>query len=165
MLDQPAQRAYIGVGANLGDARATVCAALAALATLADSRLVHTSALFRSAPVAAAGPDFINAVAAIDTALAPLALLAALQAIEQRFGRQRPYRNAPRTLDLDLLLHGDALLQTPTLTLPHPRLHQRAFVLRPLLQIAPNLAAPGLGQLAAWLPACADQAIDQLPAP
>ena len=141
MPDRPVQRAYIGVGANLGDARATVCAALAALATLADSRLVLASALYRSAPVDAVGPDFINAVAALDTAMAPLALLAALQAIEQQFGRLRPYRNAPRTLDLDLLLHGDAALQTPALTLPHPRLHQRAFVLRPLLQIAPTLAA------------------------
>ena len=165
MPDRPVQRAYIGVGANLGDARATVCAALAALATLADSRLVLASALYRSAPVDAVGPDFINAVAALDTAMAPLALLAALQAIEQQFGRRRPYRNAPRTLDLDLLLHGDAALQTPALTLPHPRLHQRAFVLRPLLQIAPTLAAPGLGRLADWLPACANQAIEQLPAP
>ena len=165
MPDRPVQRAYIGVGANLGDARATVCAALAALATLADSRLVLASALYRSAPVDAGGPDFINAVAALDTAMAPLALLAALQAIEQQFGRLRPYRNAPRTLDLDLLLHGDAALQTPALTLPHPRLHQRAFVLRPLLQIAPTLAAPGLGRLADWLPACANQAIEQLPAP
>lgn len=165
MPDRPVQRAYIGVGANLGDARATVCAALAALATLADSRLVLASALYRSAPVDAVGPDFINAVAALDTAMAPLALLAALQAIEQQFGRLRPYRNAPRTLDLDLLLHGDAALQTPALTLPHPRLHQRAFVLRPLLQIAPTLAAPGLGRLADWLPACANQAIEQLPAP
>ena len=165
MPDRPVQRAYIGVGANLGDARATVCAALAALATLADSRLVLASALYRSAPVDAVGPDFINAVAALDTAMAPLALLAALQAIEQQFGRLRPYRNAPRTLDLDLLLHGDAALQTPALTLPHPRLHQRAFVLRPLLQIAPTLAAPGLGRLADWLPACANQAIEQLPSP
>ena len=165
MPDRPVQRAYIGVGANLGDARATVCAALAALATLADSRLVLASALYRSAPVDAVGPDFINAVAALDTAMAPLALLAALQAIEQQFGRLRPYRNAPRTLDLDLLLHGDAVLQTPELTLPHPRLHRRAFVLRPLLQIAPTLAAPGLGRLADWLPACADQGIDPLAAP
>lgn len=165
MLDQSAQRAYIGVGANLGDARATVAAALTALSALPGCRLVKASACYRSTPVDASGPDFINAVAALDTQLTPPALLAALQAIEQQFGRLRPYRNAPRTLDLDLLLHGDAVLQTPELTLPHPRLHRRAFVLRPLLQIAPTLAAPGLGRLADWLPACADQGIDPLAAP
>ena len=163
--DPLAQRAYIGIGANLGDARATVAAALAALAALPGCQLVQASACYRSAPVHASGPDFINAVAALDTDLTPLALLAALQAIELQFGRQRPYRNAPRTLDLDLLLHGDARLQTPTLTLPHPRLHQRAFVLQPLLDIAPLLAAPGLGALAQWLPATAHQPINRLAPP
>ena len=165
MPDQPARRAYIGIGANLGDARATVAAALGALAALPGAQLIRASSCYRSAPVNASGPDFINAVAALDTTLAPLALLAALQAIEQAHGRQRPYPNAPRTLDLDLLLHGDALLQTRTLTLPHPRLHQRAFVLRPLLEIAPALAAPGLGPLARWLPGTADQPIERLAPP
>jgi 2-amino-4-hydroxy-6-hydroxymethyldihydropteridine diphosphokinase len=113
--------------------------------------------------VDAAGPDFFNAVAALDTLLAPCELLAALQAIEQRFGRERPYRNAPRTLDLDLLLHGDVQLDSPTLTLPHPRLHQRAFVLLPLLEIAPALDVPGLGALAGWLAASAGQRIERLP--
>ncbi len=165
MPDQPAQRAYVGIGANLGDARATVAAALTALAALSGCWLVRASASYRSAPVNASGPDFINAVAALDTTLAPLALLAALQAIELQFGRQRPYPNAPRTLDLDLLLHGHALLQTPALTLPHPRLQQRAFVLQPLLEIAPDLAAPGLGPLAGWLTGTADQPIERLPPP
>lgn len=158
------QRAWVGIGANLGDAAATVTAALAALASLPGCTLVHTSARYRSAPVDAGGPDFINAVAALDTTLAPLALLAALQAIEQQFGRLRPYPNAPRTLDLDLLLHGQTVMQTATLTLPHPRLHQRAFVLQPLLDLAPTLAAPGLGALAAWLPATSGQHLEQLPA-
>ena len=159
----PVQRAWVGVGANLGDAAATVSAALAALATLPGCALVRSSPRYRSAPVDAGGPDFINAVAALDTTLAPLALLAALQGIEQQFGRQRPYPNAPRTLDLDLLLHGQTVLQTTTLTLPHPRLHQRAFVLQPLLDLAPTLAPPGLGALAAWLPTTSGQRIERLP--
>ncbi len=161
-LPPGAVRAYIGLGANLGDALVTLDAALAALAELPRSRLHQTSARYRSAPVDAAGPDFFNAVAALDTLLVPLDLLAALQAIEQRFGRERPYRNAPRTLDLDLLLHGDTRLDTPALTLPHPRLHQRAFVLRPLLEIAPALDVAGLGALANWQAASADQRIERL---
>ena len=155
--------AHIGLGANLGDARATLAAALAALAALPHSSLQQVSSVYRTAPVDAAGPDFFNAVAALHTRLAPLDLLAALQAIEQRFGRQRPYANAPRTLDLDLLLMGGLQLQTPQLTVPHPRLHLRAFVLQPLLEIAPGVAAPGLGQLAAHLPATAGQRLQRLP--
>ena len=154
--------AYIGIGANLGDARATVAAAAAALGQMPGCRLLQRSSLYRTAPVDASGPDFFNAVVAFDTTLSPDALLAALQAVEQAFGRQRPFHHAPRTLDLDLLLHGDVLCATPRLTLPHPRLHLRAFVLQPLLEIAPDLAAPGLGALAAWLPATAAQQIVKL---
>ena len=157
-----AATAYIGIGANLGDAQATVAAALRALAALPGCRLLAASSRYASAPVDATGPDYINAVAALSTTLAPLALLAELQALEQRFGRQRPYPNAPRTLDLDLLLLGNQHLHTPQLTLPHPRLHQRAFVLQPLLEIAPDVAAPGLGPLVAWLPATADQRVQRL---
>ena len=157
--------AHIGLGANLGDAQATLRAALQALVALPGSRLLAVSSVYRSAPVDAAGPDFFNAVAALHTRLAPLALLDALQAIERQFGRQRPYPNAPRTLDLDLLLLGDLVLQTPRLTLPHPRLHQRAFVLQPLLELAPGLAAPGLGPLAAHLPATAGQRLQRLQPP
>ena len=158
----PTVRAYIGIGANLGDALATVAQAIIALATLPGCGGLRASPLYRSAPVDAAGPDFFNAVVALDTRLTPQALLAALQAVEQVFGRLRPYPNAPRTLDLDLLLHGDAVLHTPTLTLPHPRLHQRAFVLRPLLDLAPALSAPGVGPLADCLPACAEQRLERL---
>jgi 2-amino-4-hydroxy-6-hydroxymethyldihydropteridine diphosphokinase len=164
-MSEPARlatTAYIGLGANLGDLAATLRAALAALATLPDSRLLAVSGAWRSAPVDAGGPDFLNAVARLETALAPLALLDALQTIEQRHGRERPYRHAPRTLDLDLLLHGETMLQTPRLTLPHPRLHERAFVLRPLLELAPALALPGLGPLAAHLPAVTAQRIERL---
>lgn len=174
-LDSPASRqasastpdwqpAYIGLGANLGDARAALASALAALAQIPSSTLHATSAVYRSAPQGegASGPEYLNAVALLHTRLAPLALLHALQAIEQAHGRQRPYPNAPRTLDLDLLLHGQAVLTTPELTLPHPRLHLRAFVLQPLLALSPELQAPGLGRLAAWLAATADQPIEKL---
>jgi 2-amino-4-hydroxy-6-hydroxymethyldihydropteridine diphosphokinase len=156
------QRAYVGIGANLADARATVLAAIERLRPLG---LVGTSSLYRSAPVDAHGPDFINAAAMLDTALGPGELLAALHAIEADFGRNRPYRNAPRTLDLDLLLHGDSVIQSATLTVPHPRLHQRAFVLLPLLELAPALQAPGLGPLASHLPATAGQAVERLASP
>ena len=157
--------AYVGIGANLGDARATVAAAVQALAALAQSRLVALSSVYRSAPIDAAGPDFFNAVACLHTHLSPAALLAELQGIERAFGRERPYRHAPRTLDLDLLLLGDQVVNSADLTVPHPRLHQRAFVLQALLELNPALAAPGLGALARWLPATADQPIQRLPAP
>ncbi len=156
------QRAYVGLGANLGDAQAQVEAALDALATLPGGRLLARSSLYRTAPVDAGGPDYVNAVALLETSLAPLDLLHALQAIEQRFGRERPYPNAPRTLDLDLLLHGGLRLDSAELTLPHPRLHLRAFVLQPLAELAPDLVLPGLGPLADWLPSVADQAIHRI---
>ena len=154
--------AYVGIGANLGDAQATVAAAGQALAALPQSRLVALSSVYRSAPVDAAGPDFFNAVACLHTHLSPAALLAALQGIELAFGRERPYRHAPRSLDLDLLLLGDEVRNSAELTLPHPRLHLRAFVLRPLLELNPALAPPGLGPLARYLPATADQTIARL---
>jgi 2-amino-4-hydroxy-6-hydroxymethyldihydropteridine diphosphokinase len=153
------KRAYIGLGANLGDAAAQVEAAAVALGQEPGCALVACSSVYRTAPVEATGPDYANAVAALDTALEPHALLARLQAIEQRFGRERPYPNAPRTLDLDLLLQGDAVLRTPTLTLPHPRLHLRAFVLRPLAELAPGLVIPGCGVVDALLARVTDQPI------
>ena len=156
-------RAFVALGANLGDARATLLAAGDALAALPGTRLVALSSLYRSAPVDAAGPDFVNAVAELATRLDPLTLLDALQAIESGFGRVRSARNAPRTLDLDLLLHGDSVLQTARLTLPHPRLHQRAFVLVPLAEIAPGLRLSGAGAIERLLPSVADQAIERLP--
>lgn len=157
------RQAFVGLGANLGDARATLAAAYEALACLPQTRPVAQSPVYRSAPVDASGPDFLNAVAWLDTALTPEALLAELQRIERQFGRKRPYRHAPRTLDLDLLLVGGEVVRTRSLTLPHPRLHQRAFVLRPLLDLCPGLEAPGLGPLANWLPATCGQPIKRLP--
>lgn len=155
-------RAWVGLGANLGDPRATLEAAFEALAALPDTVLAARSSFWRSAPLDAAGPDFVNAVAALDTRLPPAALLAALQAIEAEHGRTRPYHHAPRTLDLDLLLHGTTVMHTPALTLPHPRLHLRAFVLEPLAELAPALQIPGLGPLTPWRAAAGGQAVARL---
>lgn len=148
--------AHVALGANLGDARATVRDAIAALDRLPQTRLLRASALYRSAPWEASGPDFINAVAAIETGLGAHELLHALQALELQAGRERPYRNAPRTLDLDLLLYGDAIIDSPELIVPHPRLRERAFVLLPLAEIAPTLVS------AAELQAVAGQIIERL---
>lgn len=154
--------AFIGIGANLGDARAQVEQALAALARLRQCRLIAQSSLFRTAPVDAGGDDFINAVARLDTELPAQALLEQLQALEQAAGRERPFRNAPRTLDLDLLLYGEQIIATPSLTVPHPRLTQRAFALIPLLQIDPFLSIPGHGPAHQFAPGVAGQAIEKL---
>ena len=141
------ERIFVGLGANLGDAAATVQAAFDALDALPGTHCVARSSLYRTAPVDAAGPDYINAVAELRSMLEPELLLAALQAVEARFGRERPYRHASRTLDLDLLLYGVRRIATPTLSLPHPRLHERAFVVTPLAEIAPDLAPnPVTGQ-------------------
>ncbi len=151
--------AYVGLGANLGDPVATLRAAFEQLVQLPGCSCARLSSVYRSAPVEATGPDYANAVASLETTLTPEALLQALQAVELAFGRQRPYHHAPRTLDLDLLLQGTEVRATPALTLPHPRLHQRAFVLRPLLELAPGLAVAGLGPLAGYLAATADQSL------
>ena len=162
----PLVRAWIGLGANLGDARQALRSAFAELAALPGSRWVARSSLYRSAPVDAPGADYLNAVALIETSLDAQHLLHALQAIEARHGRRRPQRNAPRTLDLDLLLYGDATLATPALTVPHPRLHLRAFVLVPMAEIAARLgeaaAVPGHGLVAALLAGVTGQRVDRL---
>jgi 2-amino-4-hydroxy-6-hydroxymethyldihydropteridine diphosphokinase len=134
--------AYIALGANLGDAAGTVQLAVAKLGSIPHTRLVRASSLYQSAPIDSAGPDYINAVAEVLTELPAPLLLEKLQIQEQAAGRQRPYANAPRTLDLDLLLYGNATIQSPSLTLPHPRMGQRAFVLQPLAEIAPQRVTP-----------------------
>lgn len=155
--------AYIGLGANLGSPVTTVDAAIAHLDAIPHSTRVATSSRYRTAPVGLRNqPDFINAVAALETQLTPLALLEQLFAIEACFGRQRSVPNAPRTLDLDLLLHGLTVIDTATLTLPHPRMHLRAFVLAPLAEIAPAAMIPGRGDVASLLAACADQRIERI---
>lgn len=149
-------RAWIGLGANLGDARETIEHALKALRETPGIESLVVAPLYGSDPVDAQGPTFINTVAQIQTTLAPLPLLDALQSIEQAYGRERPYRNAPRTLDLDLLLYEGVTLLTPRLTLPHPRMHERAFVLRPLIDLTPDLLLTQ-GSLDTLLAQCSDQ--------
>jgi 2-amino-4-hydroxy-6-hydroxymethyldihydropteridine diphosphokinase len=157
--------AYIALGANLADPVAQVRAGIEALAALPGARLLCASSLYRSAPVGIRGqPDFINAVAAAETALDAHALLAALFAIEARFGRRRDFPRAPRTLDLDLLLYDTATIDTPELEVPHPRMHLRAFVLAPLLEIAPDCRIPGRGRADAWLSAVRTQRVEKLAA-
>lgn len=154
-LPAGANRAWIGLGANLGEREAALRAAVRAIAALPGTQVLRASSLYRSAPVDAGGPDYLNAVAEIATTLEPHALLAALQAIENGAGRERPYRNAPRTLDLDILLYGDERIATPQLTVPHPRMHERAFVLLPLADLAPASVPPEA------LQAVAGQAIER----
>ncbi len=135
-------KVYVGLGANLGDAVATVQWAMHQLALLPDTSDIEQSCLYRTAPMDATGPDFINAVVAINTSRPALQLLQALQQLEHLAGRERPYRNAPRTLDLDLLLYGDECIDSPALQVPHPRMWQRAFVLMPLAELASQLVSP-----------------------
>ena len=148
--------ACVAFGANLGDAVATVQQALRDVAGLPQTQLVKASSLYCSAPYEAQGPDFINAVALVQTQLTPLELLHALQALELQSGRERPYINAPRTLDLDVIFYGDVVLATSELTLPHPRWHERAFVLLPLAEIWPERVS------AAQLAAVQDQVIHRM---
>jgi 2-amino-4-hydroxy-6-hydroxymethyldihydropteridine diphosphokinase len=158
---------FVALGANLGDPVVTVKAALDALGVLPETRLLAVSSLYRTAPIGLRHqPDFINAVVALelDPAVLPApTFLARLFAIETDFGRQRSVPNAPRTLDLDLLLYGETLSDDPYCLLPHPRMHERAFVLAPLAEIAPELVIPGRGSVADLLATCTDQAIQRQP--
>jgi 2-amino-4-hydroxy-6-hydroxymethyldihydropteridine diphosphokinase len=155
--------AYVGLGANLGEPRQQLEDAFIAMSGLPHTRIAARSSLYRSAPVGyEAQPDFVNAVAALDTALAPGVLLEGLQGIERRHGRERSFPNAPRTLDLDLLLYGEDRIARPGLSVPHPRMHERAFVLRPLAEIAPDALVPGLGTAAELLARCAGQDVERL---
>ncbi len=159
LVSNPPSTVWIGLGANLGERADTLRAALHAIAALDAVQVQRVSSLYRSAPVDAGGPDYLNAVAQLRTTLAPQALLEALQAIELAAGRQRPYRNAPRTLDLDIVDWADCAIDTATLTVPHPRLWERAFVLRPLAELAPERIS------ASALQAVQAQAIERHAAP
>lgn len=155
--------AFVGLGANLGNPRWMVSEAMLELGCLPRSAVTGRSSLYRSAPIGyAPQPDFINAVIRVDTELDAVKLLGELQAIEARHGRERSFPNAPRTLDLDLLLYGEATLATPRLTLPHPRMHERAFVLKPLVEIAPEAEIPGRGKARDLLAACKEQFVERL---
>ena len=134
----------VAFGANLGEAQAAVLQALQDVGALASTQLVKASSLYASAPHEATGPEFVNAVAMYDTDLPPLELLDALQNLEKTAGRERPYLNAPRTLDLDIIFYGDVALDSPRLTLPHPRWQKRAFVLVPLAEISSERVSPAL---------------------
>ena len=134
--------AFVGLGANLGDRAAAVRSAIERIGQLPHTRVIRASSLHETAPHEASGPDFINAVVQAETRLDAMELLAQLQRIENDFGRERPYRNAPRTLDLDLLLYGSARIDSKTLTVPHPRMMEREFVLVPLREIAPDALPP-----------------------
>jgi 2-amino-4-hydroxy-6-hydroxymethyldihydropteridine diphosphokinase len=155
--------AYIGIGSNLDHPRAQVERALEELGAIARSRLAARSSLYASAPLGyEAQPEFVNAVARLDTDLEALELLCELQAIETRHGRRRSFANAPRTLDLDLLLFGEQRIAAPELVVPHPRMHERAFVLLPLLEIAPGVNIPGSGSAAACAAALSGQKVARL---
>ncbi len=153
---RPEVDAWVGLGANLGDAPRQLAAAVRELAGLPGVRVKAVSPLYRSRPVDAPGPDYHNAVVALATTRVAPDLLAALQAIERAAGRERPYLHAPRTLDLDLLRYGDGRIDSPALVVPHPRLQQRAFVLRPLADLAPQLVPP------AWLVAVEGQPLTEV---
>jgi 2-amino-4-hydroxy-6-hydroxymethyldihydropteridine diphosphokinase len=154
--------AYVALGANLGDAAAALREALARIGQIPGVRLAGASGLYRTEPIESSGPDYFNAVARVQTSLSARELLHALQAIENRLGRVRPAGvvNAPRTMDLDLLLYDDLVCSDEELVVPHPRMHLRAFVLVPLLQIAPDIEIPGKASARTYLPSVADQRID-----
>lgn len=149
--------AYVALGANLGDALQTVLQAMDSIARLPGCQFQARSRLYRTAPHEAQGPEFVNAVVRIDTRLTAPELLDALQSLENQAGRERPYRHAPRTLDLDLLMYGHARMDSPRLTLPHPRWRERAFVLYPLADLQPDWVSPD------DLARVAEQIIDVLP--
>ncbi len=155
--------AYVALGANLGDPATQIEKAFDELARLADTRLLARSGLYTSKPAGyAEQPDYVNAVAKLDTALTPRALLCQLLDIERHHGRQRAFRNAPRTLDLDILLYDDLGVDEPGLRIPHPRMHERAFVLLPLAEIEPKLDLPGHGPIAAALAGVACDSVRRL---
>lgn len=156
-------RAFVALGSNLQDPVKQVSHALSALSAMPGVSSVRASSLYRTAPVGYdEQPDFINAAAEVMTDLPPLELLRQLLALESDFGRERSFANAPRVLDLDLLFYDGQVMQTPELTLPHPRLHERGFVLYPLAEIAPDLQIPGHGRVADLLARCPDQGVERL---
>ena len=155
--------AYVGIGSNLSEPARQVEAALGELGRIPGSRVAGRSSLYKSAPLGYADQaDFINAVAALETALEPETLLDELLIIETRHGRRRSFANAPRSLDLDLLLFGQLELRTPRLTIPHPRMHERAFVLRPLLELSAEISIPGKGGARRLLENCQGQVVEKV---
>ena len=155
-------RAFIGFGGNIGDTRQLITDAIVCLAQRTELHVLAKSCFYQSAPVEATGGDYINAVIEIETQLSPYGLLHVCQAIELEFGRERPYANAPRTLDLDILSFEGVVQNETELILPHPKIIERSFVLLPLLEIAPDFFLPSVGELKAYLPKVAHQKIEKL---
>jgi len=161
--ETPRVIAYIGLGSNVGAPQAQVTRALEELGGLPDTRLVRHSSLYQTEPVGLRDqPGFINAVAIVETALSARALLDGLLEIEQRHGRVRTVKNGPRTLDLDILLYGDARIDEEGLTIPHPRMHERGFVLEPLLEVDADCEIPGLGLAAQFREQTMDQGVRKI---
>jgi len=155
--------AYVGMGANVGEPRSQLIAAWDAMAQLPGTRTIARSSFYRTAPLGYENqPDFLNCVAKLETTLEPRALLSQLQGIERDLGRRRAFRNAPRTMDLDLLLYGDQAIDTPDLVVPHPRMHERAFVLEPLAELDPGAVIPGRGSAAELRGKCAGQRVERV---
>lgn len=155
--------AFIAIGSNLQQPQLQVKQAIHAISELPHTSLVQHSSLYRTTPVGYDNqPDFINAVAEVETSLKPLELLRALLALEDMQGRERPFPNAPRVLDLDLLLYNGNIMNTPELTLPHPRMHTRGFVMLPLAEIAPDLVIPQHGHAAKLAAQCVNQSVEKL---
>lgn len=154
--------AFIGLGGNIGDTKQLIQDAIVCLAQNPELKVLTRSCMYQSAPVNASGNDFINAVISIETQLTPNDLLHICQKVENTFGRERPFINAPRTLDLDVLAYDFVSVQEETLTIPHPRMVERAFVLLPLLEIAPDIDLPGFGKLAQYVDNVAHQRIEKV---
>ena len=154
---------FIGLGSNLGEPSDQLRLAISDLEQVPDTRVLASSSFYRSAPMGYLDqPDFVNAVVRIRTGLAPQQLLSELLGIERKHGRERTFCNAPRTLDLDVLLYDEIELHEPGLTIPHPQMHRRAFVLQPLLEIAPDCMIPSVGLASAAMRDCLDQVLERL---
>ncbi|MBB2997809.1 2-amino-4-hydroxy-6-hydroxymethyldihydropteridine diphosphokinase [Paraburkholderia tropica] len=154
--------AWLGIGANLGDARQTLKDTVVCLAQQHSITVLAKSSLYRTAPIDAGGDDYFNCVVKLDTRLAVRELLGLCHRVEHHFGRERPFRNAPRTLDIDILLYGGEIIDEPDLMVPHPRMTVRAFVLAPLAEVDPELEIPGKGRVSDFLPGVADQRIEKM---
>ena len=154
--------AFIGLGGNIGDTKQLIKDAIVCLAQNPELRVLTRSCMYKSAPVNASGPDFINAVISLEPKLPPEDLLSICQHVEDSFGRERPYINAPRTLDLDVLAYDNISIQNDRLTIPHPRMIERSFVLLPLLEIAPDIDLPGFGKLTKYIPSVKHQRIEKV---
>ncbi len=154
--------AFIGLGGNIGDTKQLIKDAIVCLAQHPELRILTRSCMYQSAPVDAEGDDFINAVISLETDLSPEELLRICQQVEQSFGRERPYLNAPRTLDLDVLAYDQLAIHNEALTIPHPRMIERSFVLYPLLEIAPDIDLPGFGKLTKYIPNVKHQRIEKV---